>query len=577
MNNQQFRRLILDNKTSKSSDSASRKDVAATPSSLGSRARSSIPMTPYILSIPISSNNLTNSFRRSVVGSSGVDFARQLREQNAATEPARKFRSSAAPKGTKLSSGYTDRAALRTGEEEGQDDVVTRVKALEEMVKLGQMEQADFERTRDEIIGGDIRYAHLVKGLDRRLLEKARRGEDIDVLGEGKNAEKEQGEEEVEDVDEALDELEDREVKPLRKEERDKKGEMPPPPPPTKLAGQKRTRDDIIRELKAARERGAAQLEPEPPKSALSSKFKKVGPQKAAGPRIEIDEKGREVLITVDENGKVKRKIRKAKSEATTTTEVDGKIRAVDEKGLLVPDKDAIPLGMDAPILPKPPLEKEDLEEDDIFAGVGAEYNPLAGDDDEEDSGSSSDSDSDTEATSKPKSKDKPPSLPTQSSTSPPPPSESNPPTTTSSKPRNYFTTTSSSETTDPTTPINPLTDQTLLSALKRASHISYTSSSTESSEQTAAKLARRKAMLENSDRDMMDMDVGFGSSRFEDEVDEDEDGGKLSKWGEDEGDGKGDKDKGAKRRKRGPKKRKGDKDSAADVLAVLKRRGKEK
>jgi hypothetical protein len=79
-----------------------------------------------------------------------------------------------------------------------------------------------------------------------------------------------------------------------------------------------------------------------------------------------------------------------------------------------------------------------------------------------------------------------------------------------------------------------------------------------------AETLARRKKFLEEAKRreaqDAMDMDYGFGSSRIEDE--EDEEG---PTWEE----------RGGNKRKRGPKKRKGNKDSAADVLRVLDARSK--
>ncbi|KAL8696423.1 MAG: hypothetical protein Q9224_002803, partial [Gallowayella concinna] len=116
---------------------------------------------------------------RSVANSTGVDFARQLAERDASLNPnaAKKFRSSAAPRGTKLRSGYQDRTQLRTTAEE--DEKATRVKALEEMVKLGQMERATFEALRDEIVGGEVKDVHLVKGLDWKLLERVRRGEDV--------------------------------------------------------------------------------------------------------------------------------------------------------------------------------------------------------------------------------------------------------------------------------------------------------------------------------------------------------------------------------------------------------------
>ena len=44
--------------------------------------------------------------------------------------------------------------------------------------------------------------------------------------------------------------------------------------------------------------------------------------------------------------------------------------------GLLMPDKDAKPLGMEVPDIPKVEEEEDDI---DIFDGVGDEYDPLAG------------------------------------------------------------------------------------------------------------------------------------------------------------------------------------------------------
>src|SRR4051794_27934097 len=170
MNNTQFRSLLLNNNTSSSSPTAQDKNVAATPSQrssttpmLGSRTRSSIPMTP-----------------RSVAGySSSNDFARQLAEHKrelSGQPPTKKFRFSAAPKGTKLAQGYQDRTSLRRadGEDaETHDDKEKRLKALEEMMKLQQIDQSTFEKLRDEIgVGGDASSTHLVKGLDWKLLER---------------------------------------------------------------------------------------------------------------------------------------------------------------------------------------------------------------------------------------------------------------------------------------------------------------------------------------------------------------------------------------------------------------------
>ena len=81
-------------------------------------------------------------------------------------------------------------------------------------------------------------------------------------------------------------------------------------------------------------------------------------------------------------------------------------------------------------------------------------------------------------------------------------------------------------------------------------------------------RLARRKKFLEEARRrdalDALDLDYGFGSSRIEDE--EDEEGPTF---------GDGEQPRGGNKRKRGPKKRKGDKDSATDVLRVMEGRKK--
>jgi hypothetical protein len=69
-------------------------------------------------------------------------------------------------------------------------------------------------------------------------------------------------------------------------------------------------------------------------------------------------------------------------------------------------------------------------------------------------------------------------------------------------------------------------------------------------------------------------MDMGFGSSRVEDEADMDETKVKLSAWGKDDDDdegggGGGDK---AKRKRGGGKKKKGDKNNFEDVMKVMQR-----
>ncbi|KAL2012046.1 hypothetical protein VTN00DRAFT_4764 [Thermoascus crustaceus] len=582
MNNEQFRRLVLDNPKPTSSSTAkatatptpARKDGGATPGPgavLGSRMRSSIPMTP-----------------RSV---KGVDFARQLAEHRREQQrpPTKKFRSYD-PKGSKLASGYQDRAQLRREleEQEKEDDVQDkekRVKALEEMVKLGQIDQATFEKLRAEIgVGGDVRTAPLVKGLDWELLRRVKAGEDVTKPVEKPSVpEEEKVEDADEEFDRVLEEKEKEEVAPVApKEKKVKKGNMAPPPPPpvpssqTKEAGQqKRSRDDILRQLKEGRARAAAGAgaapapaaapAPEPPASTLGSKFKKIGDPKNEKKRwIEQDETGRrrEVLITTDAEGKMKRKVRWL-DPPKPAEKTNG-----NNNGLLMPDKDAKPLGMEVPAefvskaASAAAVAQEEDEDDDIFAGVGADYNPLAdiADDDASSSEEEGEAKADKAAVSEKNAEDR--DLANIEKKEKEPAAPSQPP-----KPRNYFTTSTTTEAPE-LDRSNPLTtDPTILEALKRAAKLRQASPSAELAEEAAEDedvdpetLLRRKKFLEEARRrevlDNMDMDLGFGSSRIEDEEDDEYIEAR-----------------GGQKRKRGPKKRKGDKENVADVMRVLERR----
>ncbi|KAL8831531.1 MAG: hypothetical protein Q9191_000809 [Dirinaria sp. TL-2023a] len=514
---------------------------AATPA-LGSRMRSSIPMTP-----------------RSVVGSSGNDFARQVAERDASLKAPsiKKFRSAAAPKGTKLASGYTDRTQQRISEEE--DDKATRVKALEDMVKLGQMDQATFEALRDEIVGGDVKNVHLVKGLDRKLLERVRRGENVladkteanEASTKVASPERRASPSADNDLDQEFEQLADKEVQPVAKPESEKKGVMAPPPP---VAGRKRTRDDILKELKASRQAATpASTESQPAKPSLGPRFMKVG-KKRESSRIERDERGREVLITVDENGKVKRKVKKAKEAAPPS------------HGLLMPDKDAKPLGME--IVEAAPAPE--VEEVDIFEGVGADYDPLEGLGD----GSNDSEDGETDSrVSPPDGEDQStslrPPLSTGQASMPPPPL----PTKATANKRNYFGDAEEDPSANTGATSKSLDDPTILAALKKAATLKPLSAGDTDSvgEEETAKLARRRKMLENQDRDAEDMDLGFGSSRFGDEEEADGKKVKLSAWGKDGEDGQRIAE-GKGPRKRGPKKKKGDANNAEDVLKAMQR-----
>ncbi|PWY78212.1 hypothetical protein BO70DRAFT_430136 [Aspergillus heteromorphus CBS 117.55] len=506
MNNDQFRRLVLDKPDSRrppnrspsdgtSPDQPSRRAMGgATPSAsaLGSRQRSSIPMTPRTLTTP--------------------SFAHQLAEHRLSTQPPpKRFKSSAAPKGSKLAAGYQDRSALLRSHadedgEAGMTELEKRVQALEEMVKLGQIDQGTFEKLRGEMgVGGDLGSTHMVKGLDWALLKR----DELDkVLGEEVSAPR---------------------VKVKEKEK--KKGVMAPPPPP-----QRKTRDQILRELRESRAAAAAAAAEVKPEPALGTKFKRIGGESKAEKKrwVEQDETGRrrEILQITDAEGKTKRKVR--------WLDKPGEANGVPV-GLLVPDKDAKPLGMEVPAEIASKMAPPEEEDDDIFAGVGDDYNPLGDlgeEDDSEDESQSEDEDGQQVGVGE---KEK------RAETAPVSVSDTKPAETTS-KPRNYFATSSTAEEVSEDRS-NPLArDPTLLAALKRAATLRQSEEGAGDAEEGGSETAlRQKRFLEEARRrealDAMDMDMGFGGSRNDDD-DEDEDVVLESEG------------RGAKKRKRGRRRR---------------------
>ncbi|KAL5357527.1 hypothetical protein BJX96DRAFT_163138 [Aspergillus floccosus] len=559
MNNEQFRRLVLENtsasrRSDSPRDSSSPQNANAARSSgvaLGSRMKSSIPMTP-----------------RSVTG---VDFARQLAEYRRESQPpAKRFRSSAAPKGTKLPSGYQDRAAqLRAAEAENEEkedgaDLEKRLKALEEMVTLGQIDQETFDKLRRDLgVGGDLQSTHLVKGLDWDLLRRVKTGEDVAKAKETAPSEEVQEEDVDEAFDRVLEEKGQAELPTAPKMKEKKRGTMAPPPP------QKKSRDEILRELKASRAVAAAAAAEVPAEPALGARFKRIGDAKVEKKRwVEQDETGRrkEILQITDAEGKTKRKVRWLDKPGESQGVAASGASPTTPAGLLVPDKDSKPLGMEVPAglsakSAAPPEEEEEEEEDDIFAGVGADYDPLGDVGDESDS---SEAREDGQVGEKPQKPPREPETKGTAETEKAPPGEP-------AKPRNYFGSSTRDEEPEADDRSNPLTkDPTLLAALKRAATLRQGSPSAdvdagETEDADAETLARRRKFLEEARRrdalDAMDMDMGFGSSRIEDEEDEE---GVLYDGG------------GGKKRKRGPKKRKGDKESASDVMRVLEGRKKE-
>ncbi|ODH44775.1 hypothetical protein ACO22_00765 [Paracoccidioides brasiliensis] len=566
MNNEQFRRLLFDNQLKNNHDSSPDKvgsplswDASRSrPLALGSKMRSSIPMTP-----------------RSVTG---VDFARQLVEQRRESQPppSKKFRSSAAPKGSKLAEGYHDRTLQRrAGHEKGDngevdqrgDELEKRVRELEDMVKLGQIDQITFEKLRAEFgVGGDVKSTHLIKGLDWELLRRVKAGEDItapppsadDDDDDGKG---EREKESVLDVDAefemVLEQKEKQVNEPMVRTEKAKKGTMASPPPAT---ARRMTRDEILKQLKASRaSTGSQNTVSEPPASTLGEKFKKIGAKPEKKRWIEKDAQGRrrEVLLATDAEGKTKRKVR-------WLDKPDDPAPKIGDGGLLPVDKSVAPLGMDVPtealLRAHAAAAAAEEEDDDIFQGVGRDYNPLAGIEEDDGSESSLSGESDGEV----KERGRPPQdLDSRDTTL----AESLQTPMELSKPRNYFDTSSTRddiENPDGTKSLS--SDPTILAALKRAAAIRQASSSIlddEADLDEEAALKRKKFLEEAKKRDRedaMDLDLGFGGSRFGD--DEDEEG----VW---EGEGRGP----GSKRKRGPKKKKGDKDSVSDVMRVLEGR----
>lgn len=475
--------------------------------------------------------------RRSLGGQ--PSFTKQLADQNRSEQPSMKFRTYA-PKGSKLASGYVDRTQAR---QEESDDREKRLKALEESLKNDEIDQETYDRLRSNIAGGDLESTHLVKGLDFKLLARIRQGEDV---YSGKAKEASDDVEEAADVDDEFDELEDREVQAVEKEKTEKKkGQLSTV---ATTAGKKRSRDQILAEMKAARAAAKAQAEP-----ALGDRFKKIGSTHKAGTRFERDSKGRELMIITDEDGHEKRKVRKL--QPGQEPEPD-----------MMPDANAKPLGMEVPEQYQKKEEPPEDSDSDIFADAGDDYDPLAGI-----GGSSSDDDSDTEKPAKDKTEG---DAPSSSSMAPPPkPAQK----------QNYFKDSKTGLLSEEQTKNPSMSDPAIMAAIKRASALRPMGgdrdddSDDEKASERKAREERHRQMLQNSSRDDEDMDMGFGTSRFEDEEDFDNKKTKLSRWGggNDDDDGEGHAGGGKGKRKRAPKKRKGDVNNAADVLRVMEERKK--
>jgi len=504
---------------------------------------------------------------------------RQSEEQG----PSKKKFKAAVPKGVKYGTGYVDRAKARleaeAAEKEkeadaGEQERTARVKALEEQMALGQISEDVFVELRAKILGPNAGSAQPTKGLDWALLERTRRGEDVSVEdGAVDNGEVEVGES-GKDVEAELEKLVGDDVQTITREKEKKKGSMALLS--QHKAGIKRSRDEIMAELKAQR-KAAAESKAAP---MLDNRWRKVGEEKS---RIRIDSKGREVHITVDEDGVVKKKIRK--------------LPAADSVGPAMPDSSKPLLGSETLV----PMAKQEVPagdsegDDDIFEGVGTAYDPL-GQDVAEDSEAS---DTENDAT---------PPIPSAASgrLEAAPPEQStdhtrageeveDAPTKDSFESkttprRNYFNDTMSQATeeshTDHLAGVQELLEKAARSDNVRSDDKTSDNNDSEgeAKDDREARLRKRARMLASNDRDLDDMDMGFGSSRYDDGEDEEEGGKKttLSEWkgsvGDDEADakhtragGKGGGDH--EKRKRKPKKRKGDTNNMADIMRVIEGR----
>jgi hypothetical protein len=557
MNNSQFRRLLLSD-TPRNDAEKGKPPAAGTPRTvLGARKHSSIPMTP----------------RQAGRGALQADFARQLAERNGKAHPAKAARASA-PKGTKLAAGYVDRTKERVDADDS--DVAKRISALEAEMRAGNLDRETFEQLVQDITGGDVGTTHLVKGLDRKLLERIRRGEDVSgETHQEEDEDEEAGQDESPAVDEAFDELAAEDTGPIVREAAEKKGErsMAPPPP---IAGVKRSRNDILKHLKRQREEAAAQAAAEHEKKfpSLGPGFRKISAQGETS-RIEIDDKGRQVLIVAGPDGKEKRKVRKQKVDEQPAPEMRHDL-----------DDASKPINMHN--LPEP--AKDESGDEDIFEGVGASYNPLAhvdDDDDDEDDSETDETREDAVRAEQQLEDESAKAVPIHPASDVAP----NPSPATAPVKRDYFKAVTRDAANDAPSNLSSA-DATVRAALAKVRNLDENSAllqnlgSSDPSDAASkeARLKKRAAELAASDRDLDDMDLGFGASRFDDADDMEREGEKIkfSQWkglgAEDEGeDGEDGARDAKKQRKRGPKKRVGDKNKAEDVLQVMERQKKEK
>ncbi|KAF3131434.1 hypothetical protein TWF594_009791 [Orbilia oligospora] len=467
MDNSFFRNLVNNTpRVDRSSTSTNATSTSSAAPSLGSRQRSSIPMTP-----------------RSVGGA--TSFAQQAAAYRLQQNPPKekKFKSSV-PLGSKLPQGYVDRTKFRDDDDTTTTDAEQRMAALMQLVEEGSLTREEaIEQSR--AFGGDAKSTHLVKGLDFKLLERARKGED--VLAEKKDDEELQDEEDIEDeLDQAL-EKKVESVKRQRKEEKDDDDDEP----------KKKTRAEILAEWKKSREEAAAKKVAE---SSLGSKFKKFGEKEKKKPKAKKEEKP--IKASKDSTSGKKRK---RDHEEPSKEKVLGNGTVL---GMLPPD---------LPSTKAVPAENQDEDGDvNIFDDAPDDYDPLAGLADSDDDSGSDEGEVEDKTTKKNK---------TQEGMPPPPP----PPPPPSTRPRNYFATSSKdADVSTQSISSTPLSGQDLTNTIELSAAIKKAAQMRELSkadldDEEAKKAARHKAMLQAASRDDEDVDMSFGGSRtFGDDDDDD-------------------------------------------------------
>ena len=516
MNNSQFRSMLNGeagkSHNDQSAHSSSRSSV------LGSRHRTAIPTTP-----------------RNVTGRAHLnDFARKVADHQRSVDgeaPTKKVKVSSAPKGSKLPQGYEDRAFSRRRAEtiDGPTDAQKRVHALEQILQDGQIDQITFDKLKQQIGSGAYTEGERgSKGLDFELLRQARQGEESATAESPPDTV-------TADFDGELDAVLSKEpVHSSRPPQEDATMRQQPEKPASVLS-----RDEILRRWKQNRSRQDESAAPDDPR--LSEHFKKASNNTSSQKKRFIETirgRRREVLLTTDKDGNSKRKVKWLDNEVSSAGHVD---------------EITSPLGMEVSAqvaaAQKAHLENQQVEDedddDDIFQGVGSNYDPLA----DVDSGSESDEERPDEPRKAPKVHSEQ--------------EHSAPETSVAVRRQNYFAPNQEQISQDVQLPALS-DDPNIFSILQRAAALRHESDVNAERTDRMETMTTDQKLLEKlrqrDQEDAQDLDMSFGDSRFGDE--EDEDG---ANWNDGKKSG----------RKRGPKKKKGDKDNVNDVMSVLAGRPK--